>query len=171
MEDHPNECARYQSGKSWWVWIWIDQCQNFGVASFILPVSIEKYPAASCGECARCCRFKISFHEHNLKPILTDYIYQKNKKGKPPKKDLLLLKNDITGIPKIQNKELKNWDIFLISPWHGQEKSYFFASFFLYRTSTWRYISYEKNKTICNTGNAGFETGISTDSKKKPRQF
>jgi hypothetical protein len=40
-------------------------------------------------------QFKISFHEHNLKPILADYIYHKNKKGKPSEKDLPLLKNDI----------------------------------------------------------------------------
>jgi hypothetical protein len=36
-------------------------------------------------------------HERNLKPILTYYIYHKINKGKPPKNDLPLLKNDITG--------------------------------------------------------------------------
>jgi len=43
----------------------------------------------------------ISFHKLNLKPIRADYIYRisyKNaKKAKSPKKDLPLLKNDITG--------------------------------------------------------------------------
>ena len=39
--------------------------------------------------------------KHNLKPILTDYIYRiipsKDQKGKPQKMDLPLLKNDITN--------------------------------------------------------------------------
>jgi hypothetical protein len=33
---------------------------------------------------------------HKLKPIFTDYIYHQNEKSKPSKKDLPLLKNDIT---------------------------------------------------------------------------
>ena len=43
----------------------------------------------------------ISCHKHNLKPNLVQYIYLISfkiaKKGKPEKKDLPLLKNDITG--------------------------------------------------------------------------
>ena len=33
-------------------------------------------------------RLQIPYHKHNLKPILTDYIYHKNKKGKPCEMDL-----------------------------------------------------------------------------------
>ncbi len=36
-------------------------------------------------------------HIHILKSVHAYYIYHKNKKGKPPKKDLPLLKNDITN--------------------------------------------------------------------------
>ena len=44
---------------------------------------------------------QIPCQKHNLKPILTDYIYRiissKNQKSKPWEMDLPLLKNDITG--------------------------------------------------------------------------
>jgi len=47
-----------------------------------------------------CFFLKISCHKHNLKPFLTDYIYLISykfaKKASPRKKDLPLLKNDIT---------------------------------------------------------------------------
>ena len=38
----------------------------------------------------------ISCHKHKLNPILVHYIYHNNEKGKPCRKDLALLKNDIT---------------------------------------------------------------------------
>jgi len=37
----------------------------------------------------------LSCQKHNLKSIHACYIYHKNEKGKPPKMDLPLLKNDI----------------------------------------------------------------------------
>jgi len=40
----------------------------------------------------------ISYHKYNLEPILSDYIYHKNEKGKPCKMDLPVFKNDITNI-------------------------------------------------------------------------
>jgi len=43
-------------------------------------------------------RDAISCHTHKLKPTLILCIYHKNEKGKPWKKDLPLLKNDITKI-------------------------------------------------------------------------
>ena len=44
----------------------------------------------------------ISYHKHKLNPILVHYIYHKNEKGKPRKKDSPLLKNDITTIVRSQ---------------------------------------------------------------------
>jgi len=38
---------------------------------------------------------EISCQKANLKPVLADYIYHKNEKGKPRKKDSPLLKKDI----------------------------------------------------------------------------
>jgi len=40
----------------------------------------------------------ISYHKHKLNPILVHYIYHTNEKGKLLKKDLPLLKYDITNI-------------------------------------------------------------------------
>jgi len=40
---------------------------------------------------------KISCQKANLKPILTDYIYHKNEKGKTLKNGFSLLKNDISN--------------------------------------------------------------------------
>jgi hypothetical protein len=39
-----------------------------------------------------------SCQKTNLKPILADHIYHKNEKGKPPKMDLPLLKNNIKKV-------------------------------------------------------------------------
>ena len=43
-------------------------------------------------------RIQIPCHTHNLKPVLADYIYHKNEKGKLCEMDLPLLKNDIITI-------------------------------------------------------------------------
>jgi hypothetical protein len=40
----------------------------------------------------------LSYHTQNLKPIISDYIYQKNRKGKPREKDLPLWEDDITKL-------------------------------------------------------------------------
>jgi hypothetical protein len=61
----------------------------------------------------------ISYQNNNLKPTLVHYIYHKNRKGKPCKKDSSILKNDIPNNlepqkPVIYSRNMKfspkNWD-------------------------------------------------------------